>query len=169
MDLTDNAGWSALHLSIAQNRGSLPLFSLILRKRPDVNLLASKANGSKAALHLAAAYAGSPSEHPQAEAQALALMQAPGVDLDLACGAGLTPLLYTIRYGSPVLVEALLKHGADPNKPDGAGLVPLHVALCYNGACPDQLRARRSGDRHARHAWTASGEVPRLTGSDASR
>lgn len=41
---------------------------------------------------------------------------------------GDTPLAYAVRSGSLDTVQYLLDHDANPNKPNGNGSTPLHLA-----------------------------------------
>lgn len=57
------------------------------------------------------------------------LLGHPGVDLDSANAAGITPLMWAVMRKNADAVRALLNKGADPSRPDSNHQTPLHVAL----------------------------------------
>ena len=56
----------------------------------------------------------------------------PAVEVNKAKASGFTALFYAVEKGSPTIVQALLRRGADPNmsaqQPDSKGNTPLHYA-----------------------------------------
>lgn len=74
------------------------------------------------------------------------------------------PLSLAVCQGDPVLVEALLDRGADPNRPScwwAGGFRPLHLALDRGDAAMAALLMERGAEVDA-HAAAALGEVDRL-------
>uniref|UniRef100_A0A453GIN4 Uncharacterized protein n=1 Tax=Aegilops tauschii subsp. strangulata TaxID=200361 RepID=A0A453GIN4_AEGTS len=56
------------------------------------------------------------------------LVQELGVDVDATDETGYTPLVHAIIAGTVDTFQYLLDHGANPDKPDGQGSTPLHLA-----------------------------------------
>ena len=88
-----------------------------------------------------------------------------GADLNQADQFGMTPLHYAVEMAKPALRQALLEHGANPNRQLTAGL-PFrrgdYVGRgAYNGATPFWLAARL-GDLEAMRALLAAGADPEL-------
>lgn len=57
-----------------------------------------------------------------------------GADINRQAGDGATALYEACRNGHLDIVELLLSHNADANRPAKAGLLPLHVAA-QQGHC----------------------------------
>lgn len=62
------------------------------------------------------------------DAETVARLAEKGVDFDAEGREGITPLIYTLRCESLAGVAALLRAGADPNKPAGDDLIPFTAA-----------------------------------------
>jgi hypothetical protein len=76
--------------------------------------------------------------HGRAELTSL-LLKAPGVDVNAEANVGRnyspTPLALACVRNSPLIATLLLEHGADPQRRDGCGSLPLDLAI-YSGHTP---------------------------------
>jgi ankyrin repeat protein len=121
------AGWTALHLAVAQNL--VGVGQLLLRGGADPNAIASMGIGP---LHLAAGLG-------RTEFAELLLTNGADVNLCPPADGGAfrnTPLHWAAHRGQPELVKLLLAHGADPKAPNGSGATPADLI--------DPIRGRMS-------------------------
>ena len=61
-----------------------------------------------------------------------ALLEAPGLQVDVQDCQGRTPFIEACKKGSQAIVQLLINHKVDVNETDCNGDSPLHVA-CANG------------------------------------
>ena len=57
-----------------------------------------------------------------------------------------SPLHYAVAVGNHYFAKELLKHGADPNQPDGLGMTPLHTAAKHGDEAMVQLLCNHEAD-----------------------
>ena len=99
------------------------------------------------------AVAGTESGHGHSSlAERFALLKEAGIDLDVPCANGETPLMWAARYHRPAAARALLAAGADIFACENRGYTPLHLAaeaghaemvalLCEASQSPNLLTA----------------------------
>ncbi|KAH7381872.1 ankyrin repeat-containing domain protein, partial [Cadophora sp. MPI-SDFR-AT-0126] len=112
-------------LCSAAKHGSLPTIRILLQAGADVNIQDTRASYCcLTPLHYAVRFA-------QCQAVSLLLSQE-GIEVDAGSGDYGTPLSYATYCGNTILMEQLLKAGADPNRSDGKR-TPLVIAAEISG------------------------------------
>ncbi len=104
-------------LADAVEQGNTEVVHALLKAKVDVN--AAQGDGMTA-LHWAA-------QRDDLATAKLLLAAGANVKAETRMG-GMTPLFMAAKNGSALMIEALLKAGADPNKADGTGVTPLMFA-----------------------------------------
>lgn len=98
--------------------------------------------------------------HPHSTlAERFSMLREAGVDLDMPCAHGETPLMWAVRWGSMAAARALVGASASVMLYDHRGHTPLHMAA-QNGDCQMThflVSAGHGPDvrTHDRHQWTA--------------
>ncbi|KAH8896750.1 ankyrin [Thozetella sp. PMI_491] len=115
-------GSTPLMLAVQQKSTTMVKYLLSVGAEPD----ATRFDGSTS-LHLL-----TPSwEDPEDVVEIVEQLVAAGMNLDIQCNLGWTPLQWALRYDDERLVAALLRYGADLTVVDGAGSTIFHLAAIY--------------------------------------
>ena len=122
---TNDQGQTPIHLAIGSGSGCLSVFSDLMDRKPDLDVLDGK---ELSPLHTAVSLAGN-QQFPHAEDMAILIIDSGRAGLNLRSGNRQTALVMAIKRPRPRVVMALVRAKADTNMPDEHGTAPLHLVL----------------------------------------
>lgn len=122
VDLGASGVYSSTPLHFAVGTSGLDIVSLLLEHGAEID--APDDRGRQPLYRLGS--------NPNGQSQIVDVLVASGADIGSQDHLGWTPLHTLARAGNPEIIEAMLRHGADPMALTNAELTPLHQAAAWN-------------------------------------